>query len=390
MQFLDSEELSDNDASLALGFDGLYQINPENGLLAGNEGTGSFTYDEDAYNIGDVVAVYSGTRPDKRDIDDLEDEAAYVQIKEIASAGDGKADYIYEVASQEDVLFTPDVIPVHQEIRLNAGESGSITLDSGELQFTSEGTFAQMGLDENTSVDVGDFLAFYTGTEEDGEVTSYAEITNITRAEEDGKDETSLEYRAVTLEEMIRSTDYHQSSELTEEQIRSAYDEEEIKQGVIEDLTNNGYLMESTYALAELALDTDEAKEYFGDVAVEDLTFYFGEDESESLSGKDFQAMANGMQLNGVDIKGSTDVMVTPNIVHFAGKTGYGTGMRIEVNAKYEVTIKSDNVRAGLKVTPTFFFETEVVFGLTGDASTVWKWKWIFPKEGNSSYSRTG
>lgn len=379
VQFLATGDISGEDAAHALRLDGLFRVSSDMEVQASNEGSGSFLYDEGAYNIGDIVAIYEGVRPDERALNDTEDGVAYVEIKGITPAAGGQSEYYYEGAHQEDVLFTPDVIPVHQEIRLTSGQESSITLASSDLQFSSDGSLVEMGLDENTHVDIGDYLAFYTGSMEDGEVTAYAEVTGISFTEENGIDETTVEYRAVTLEEMMRSIDCFHRSEFSDEQVSAAYDEEAIKAGVIDDLTNNGYLVESTYSLAELALETDEAKDYFGDTAIEDLTFYFGENEENSLSGREYLAIANGQAANGVEIKGSTDVMASPNIVHFAGKTGYGIGVRVEVNAKYTVTIKSDSVRAALRVTPVFFFETEVVFGATGDASAVWKWKWIFP-----------
>lgn len=379
VKYLDADSLNDKDAQGALKLDSLYRLDPESGEFAPNNGAGSFVYAEGAYNIGDIVAVYEGIQPDLRTFDDAEDEVAYVQIRGIIPSGNGQATYLYEGAHQDDVLFTPDVFPVQQDIKLTSGQTDSLTLDASMLQFSSDQPLAEIGLDENTSVDVGDFLAFYTGSMEDGEVTAYAEITEVTHNEENDRETVTVNYRSVTLEEMMRSADSYRQASLTEEQIRAAYDEEAIKEGVIEDLTNNGYLMESTYALAELALETDEAQELFGDTPIEELTFYYGENEEYSMSGAEYQAIMSGKPSNAVDIKGDASVHISPNIIHFAGKTGYGTGVRVEVNAKYTVTVKSPSVRAGLRVIPTLFFETEVVFGITGDASAIWKWKWIFP-----------
>ncbi len=57
-----------------------------------------------------------------------------------------------------------------------------------------------------------------------------------------------------------------------------------------------------------------------------------------------------------------------------------GTNGSAKAHTKFHITIRgADSLKAGLKVDITFFFETEVVFGYTVDATSVWKWKWIFP-----------
>ena len=127
-------------------------------------------------------------------------------------------------------------------------------------------------------------------------------------------------------------------------------------------------------------METEEAKALFANEDIENLTFYYGEDESLSMRGKQFRQIADGRVANGVDIKGEPEeVVISPNIVHFAGKTGYGTGVRVEAHAKFTITIRgSELAKAGLRVTLTFFFENEVVLGYTFDATSIWK-TWYLP-----------
>lgn len=381
VSFMPASELSSNDAANALQFDGVFRFDYQSGALASNAGSGSFVYDEGAYSTGDIIAVYEGENPEDRDLDDYEEDVAYIQITEIEPAEGGRALYLYEGAEPEDVLFTPDIIPVDQECALGEGEQGSISIPADELVFTSDGEFADLGLDENTEIEAGDYLAFYTGSVADGEISAYGEITEIVWSEdEDGAGTAKISFIVSGLDEVLDSVDLYRQGTLTEAQVRSAYDEEAIKEGVIEDLTNNGYLVESSYNLAQTALETDEAKELFADADLEDLTFYYGENEEYSMTGSEYLAIADGKVANGVEIKGKPDVVVSPNIVHFAGKTGYGMGVRVEAFCKYEITIRgSELAKAGLKVTVTFFFETELAMGYTIDATSVWKWKWIFP-----------
>ena len=381
VQFLNAAELAPAEAGQALKLDGMFRYDMASGALSGAQGSGSFVYRENAYVVGDIVAIYNGTRPDERAVTDTGSEVAYTRITEIIPRGDGTAQYQYTGADQKDVLFIPDVIPVHQECLLAEGSDSSVTLDSSALTFTSDGEFREMNLDENTEVEPGDYLAFYTGTPEDGEVTAYAEILEVRHMEdEDGEDSAELKYKVVSMQEMMTSIDAHRYTTLSEAQIRSSYNEAAVEAQVLESLTNNGYLMESSYHLAETALNTEEAQEMFGDTPLDQLTFYYGENEEHSMKGSDYLAMANGAGVNAVDIKGKPDVMISPNIVHFAGKTGYGMGVRVEVYAKYTITIRgSDAMKAALKIEITFFFENEVVMGYTADSTSIWKWKWIFP-----------
>jgi len=381
VHFLNADELNEQEADTALRFDGLFRFDYQSGALAAHSGKGSFVYEQGAFNIGDVIAVYQGAKPDERSLEDNDQEVAYIRITSVEDQGGAGARYDYENAAPEEVLFTPDIIPVNRECGQDEGETGSVSLSGSELMFTSDGEFSAMGLDENTLVEAGDFLAFYGGSNGGEEVEAYAEITEIVWTENDnGEDTADISYIVTDLDDVIASADLYHEGTLTEEQIRESYNEEAIKAGVIEDLTNNGYLAESSFNLAQTALETDEAQELFGDVDLEDLTFYYGEDEGCSLSGKDYKLIAEGKAANGVEVKGDPDVSISPNIVHFAGATGYGMGVRVEAYSRYIITIRgSELAQAALRINIAFFFETECALGYTADATSVWKKWWIFP-----------
>ena len=177
-------------------------------IQIGGSGSGSFVYEEDAYHIGDIVAVYEGVRPDQRSFADAESEVAYTRITAVTPQGDGRAVYQYVGAEQEDVLFVPDVIPVHQECLLAAGTNSTAPQGHSALHFSSDDIFAEMRLDENTEVEPGDYLAFYTGSPEDGTVTAYAEVTEVIHTEnEDGEDSADIQYKVVTIQENLRGKD---------------------------------------------------------------------------------------------------------------------------------------------------------------------------------------
>ena len=383
VKLLSTDELSSEDANEVMLLDGLVGYDSQLGLLGDGEGTGSFSADAGLYVVGDIVAVYEGEEPENRTFDDSGYGLSYVKITSVNELTDSKAEYAYESADTADVLFSPDVIPVNQEGSYTGG-TGEITLKHSEVLFSSDDQTSTLGLNENTTVDAGDYLAFYTGDLQSGQVTSYAEVTNVSYSETDDEDYITITYMETTLDDMMESSDMYYQSYLTEEQIRSGYDEETVKAGMIADMDENGLLSSNTYELAESVMDTDDFREAFGDTPLEDLTFYFGEDESISLKGSDYARYESGEDeqlLGSVNVKGDADVDVSPNIVHYAGKTGYGTGVRVEGYAKYIITIKSDDpeAKSALKITLTFFLEGEFVMGLTVDVTTIWKWAWIIP-----------
>ena len=371
--------LNRTEAERVMQLDGLFRAAPDSGALRLNNGGGDFTYDAGAFVTGETVAVYEGEAPDARTAADADKSVAYIRITGVTPLGGGRCKYAYEGAKQEDVLFTPDVIPLNQACAAPVGGEGSVTVPTETLVFGPDGEYAPMGLDESTTVDEGDFIAFYEGSVTDGSVTAYAKITSVTYAEGGDADGTTLEYTVVTLDELLDSVDYYRHTTMTEEQVLEAFDEKKVVAGVKQDLNANGYTVKSSYELARLALETPEAGEAFGDVPLEDMTFYYGENSASALTGKQFLAIAEGKVPNGAEIKGDADVMISPNIVHFAGKTGYGMGVRVEAFAKFVVTVTADDARVSLRVTPTFFFETEVCFGFTADATSIWDWWGIFP-----------
>lgn len=379
---LDAVTLTPEEREQVLKLDGVFRYDPVKNGLDPVKGRGTFTGNEGAYRLGEIVAVFEGENPGERNFEDTSDRVAYIKITEIADAGEGKVSYHYEGAAPEEVLFTPEVIPVKEDALLPSNEENTVTLKASDIRFTSDGKFSSMGLDENSEPEPGDFLAFYTGSEENGTVTRYAEVVEVAYNEEEanGEDTVSISYKETELQDMMSSVDIYREYALTQEQVALAYDEEAVKSGIMEDLTNNGCLLENTYQLAKTALETEEAKKLFQDVDVKDLTFYYGENEAHSMTGSEFKAVAEGKGGNAVDIKGDPDIRISPNIVHFAGKTGYGTGVRAEVYSKFIITIKrNDTDLAALKITLTFFFEAELVLGFTVDATSVWKWAWIFP-----------
>lgn len=78
---------------------------------------------------------------------------------------------------QQRRYFVPDVLPVNvADDKDNDPDNDSITITKNKMSYGSDSLGTGLGLDEDTTVDTGDYLALYaTGNDE----IQYAVITNV-------------------------------------------------------------------------------------------------------------------------------------------------------------------------------------------------------------------
>ena len=137
----------------------LYQADKD-GVLGPAELTqGQFDYSREILNVGDVISIYAGLRPDLRTLDTPDEQNGDIAYVEITGKNGNR--YSYKNAAPEDVIFTPDILPVSAAFLDNAGE-GSMTIDNRVLDYSPD-VYANVGLDSRTTVDIGDYVAFYSG-----------------------------------------------------------------------------------------------------------------------------------------------------------------------------------------------------------------------------------
>ncbi len=116
IKYLAASELEKQYADNIMAYTGLYTAEKDaqtgETVYKPTNTTGAFTYKAGEYIAGDVIAVYTGTKPDERTLDTSLDEAvSYIEITMVESDGD-TAVYSYKSANATDVLFTPDIIPI--------------------------------------------------------------------------------------------------------------------------------------------------------------------------------------------------------------------------------------------------------------------------------------
>ncbi|MHB8129379.1 MAG: InlB B-repeat-containing protein [Mobilitalea sp.] len=341
---------------------------------------GSFTYTgSNNLKIGDVLCIYSGDKPeapngDNGDAEYLDDSIAYVKVTAITGST-GNQKISYSNADSEEVLFMPDVLPVAvgdgskltNYTAATENVSGSLTAVKSDLNFA---TYADMGLTEETTIDVGDYIAFFTGTFNDSSSAGsvvYGEVTSVT--ENDGSE--TVSFVATTAEKMQEVLDYYSKNDVDGDALLSDIDvavvEEEIEQQVLE----SDFAEEASVYLTAIALETDGFQEIAGD-----------DYELESLSIK----MADGTDADLNVIKSmATDSKVAIKNLKINAEIGKtlkklsGKGVRCAVTVSFDVEVKAagDNNAVIIYLSATFVEELKVSVDASGKA--VWKKKWIFP-----------
>ena len=135
--------------------------------------TGSFTYSDSKLNAGDKIAVYDGDVVPQLDGSVISDDD--VSFFEITSAKENE--YSYRGMAAEEILFVPDVLPVNvADDKDNDPDNDSITITKNKMSYGSDSLGAGLGLDEDTTVDTGDYLALYATGNDD---IQYAAITKV-------------------------------------------------------------------------------------------------------------------------------------------------------------------------------------------------------------------
>ncbi len=333
----------------------------ENGVT-----TGSFSYSKGALAAGDTIMIYEGDAPPAMDAVSSEQNTAFVRITQAEGSS-----YSYKTANAEDVLFTPDVLPVSIGADRD-GDAGnhSITVDMADMTYTDD-RFAHMGLDSQTTIDVGDFISFYSGMlqtdgtlSDGGEMLGYARVTAVAAA--DGS--CTVAYADVSLSELQQAMAAYKKETIRSEQLLEGVDRKAIESSVEQQARNSGFAEEAGRYLAALALETDsftQLREDYSLTAVE-MTM-----DGQPITQETLQRMGGAkaeVELSKLQATLST------NLVHFEGIDGLRLTLDVGIKVKIEC---NDNVTIEIEITGSFEQEVRIDIGVDGDA--VWKWWGIFP-----------
>ena len=344
---------------------GLFNVSVKDDMTQLNtvEGKGSFTYNGDQkIEVGTTVVIYDGKEAPKlgeavKAAAQYDGNAAYVTISKI----DGNT-YYYGVAEAEDVLFTPDVLPVNVKDDEDNSDT-TVTIDTAKLDFSGS-EYQDMGLNADTTVDVGDYLAFYEDSMDTATELTYGRITAITVSGED----TILTYEEVSEATVLDSMTVYSTEkmdfELDEKTAQSI--EREIEQEAIA----SGFAEEAANYLATVALATDQIQSLAEERGLQDLTLT--REDGSALTQSDLQLMAsNSVSVEGLSVRAN----VSRSLKHLTNShTKNGANAQLEVS--FNVKIGSGKNQLTIKVAATF--EQEILLNLNIKGKAVWGKKWIF------------
>jgi uncharacterized repeat protein (TIGR02543 family) len=312
----------------------------EGNLAAANAGSGTFIYTGGAsIQVGDAVAIYEGVRPDLRTLETTDadnGDVAYVQITAINGST-----YTYDHADAKQVLSRPDILPVNVEADTDGDEdNGSITIEHTALNY-SDSLYAPLGLNELTTVDVGDFIAFYQGQfdVEGSEVVRYGRITSIAPAAEMDV----ITYTNATAEDVKHVFNIYQQQALDGDQLLSDEDIAKIEDQMERQAISSGFVDQAADYLSSLALQTEEFKSLPRTKVMSSLS---GDDK---VSVENLTVVASlGTKLNNI-----------------AGQTS-GVSATLQVGADIVIRINEESDLV-IHMTGTFLQEISLNLGIDGE-----------------------
>jgi len=335
-----------------------------------------------ALKKGDTVAIYVGERPDKRgltsdaiaaasDAVDPNGSVAYVEITKVE--GDV---FTYKTAESEDVLFTPDVLPLlfpdNGAVSLaDTSEGGTITVPVADMTYTDD-IYAQMGLDSQTKVEAGDFIMFYLNGQ-DGTIATasaagsnpYAKITKV--VESDGA--YTIDWVPATEAEVMAAMDLYDTR--NQAIVQDDKKIEEMENEMVRQAIESGFVDEAAEYLAALALETDGFERMDGDM---DLSSYSITFEDGTPVDEETMALMAGNKAEITKKEVAANIMAGPVLQHFEDSTGLRAELGMEFTV--EVDLGNDNK---IVIQLEAIFEQEVLLTINVSGGAVWKKAWIFP-----------
>lgn len=197
------------------------------------EREGSFVYKAAGNKlpkVGDKVCIYRGTSPQESaaDVNNLlnEDEGSYMVIDRI----EDNYTFYYHMADPMDIVDVPIVVPMSNQADMEPNDGNRLTLAEDALTFNANSslpfmmnwssvTYGSLQLDENSKVEVGDFIALYTV--EDGNVSEanmnspkIVRITDITMTDDtEAPKQLVIGYTASSIEEVQSKLQVHATQE---------------------------------------------------------------------------------------------------------------------------------------------------------------------------------
>ncbi|NMA65572.1 MAG: hypothetical protein GX957_04930 [Clostridiaceae bacterium] len=240
-------------------------------------------------------------------------------------------------------------------------------MDVGILDF-SDDQFQELGLDSQTTVDVGDFIAFYSGEYGDDSVIGVVEYARITEVSWNIDNTVcTIDYEIVDISDVLATMDAYGTKN---KEIEISNEEKEYLEKKIEKQAwESGFAHEAAQYLSALALETDGFKTLSNNMGLKSYSFTMEDDtvlKNNSLTAKD----SPKVKVEGLDVNAN----ISKDLKHFDGSSG----IRVALNLSFTIIVapESDNQ---VEISVQAIFEQEVLLDLNISGDAIWKWAWIIP-----------
>ena len=357
-------------ALVSVGEDGIVQD-------ASEDTEGQFTYTGDQeLNVGDMVAVYEGTHPNERGTEDSAADNGVISYVKITSVDTNTNTYYFEGAEMEEVVDTPDMFPL-PDTYLEQAVDNTIQVPASAFVFSGD-LYTEMGLDSSATVDVGDYIAFYSGyldpsADENEDFSAeptqrYAQITGVTQSENGGT--YTITYEEVELQEILESMNAYVENDvdvgamMTEEEISDLEDSLEAE------AEESGFARAAAEEIARLALQTNSLEQVRDELGLSSLTVNgLGSGAIVTNNASLLAAPGSGSQIS-IEL-GIPRASVNTTLEHFSGMDG----LRVELNIPFTLVIQqSGGWELRLEFDPTFVQELRI--GVSASVDVIWDNWW--------------
>ena len=280
----------------------LYQAN-KSGVTVADLSTGSFVYNGVLdVKEGDIVCIYDGEIPTNRTNDTPKEQLGDMAYLEITGVSGNT--FTYVSAEAEDVVFTPDMLPMPESADLD-GNASTITVENKYLDYSPD-VYSYVNLDSQTTVDVGDFLIFYTGEygvqsgENAAVLTGYGKVVSVNV----GAETTVITYVEVSWADVESCMDVHTEEEMTAAELLEGMDTENMESEIEQQAMDSGFANEAAMYMASLALATDNFNALSKSMDLDDYKVTLS--DGKPVSPEQLQLMSNGgveVEIEDVSVK---------------------------------------------------------------------------------------
>ena len=356
----------------------LYQTDGEN-VTVTELSKGTFKYTGDTtVKVGDIVCVYEGEIPTARDENTPKSQLGDMAYLEITAVSGNT--YTYESAEAEEVLFMPDVLPMPEAADTD-NDANTVTVEDKYLDYSAD-IYSYMNLDSQTTVDVGDFFAFYTGDlgVESGEgaakLTGYGKITKV---KANGNDTTTITYIVVTWDDVKSCMDVYTEEEMSAAELLEGLDTSDMESEIEQQAIDSGFAEEAALYLTSLSLATDNFTTLSSSMNLEDYKVTLK--DGATVTPEQLKLMSGGAVEVEIEEK-SIEARIGKNPTHLGDIAGTnadknGIVIRLDVTVVFNINMKGADGHLEVTVTGSFIEEVGVDFGLNAEA--IWDVAIIIP-----------